>query len=260
MAEMGFLYFVPGACPTWEISHLEGAGIGYAFEAGPSARGVGAGKSSPSGEAGAIFVESGSVPLGRICGAPDIQQWREIPGGVAWVGYYPDAMPTPAVLRRSKILQGAKVKIGEAGYEWVVPLARGLAQSDDRDASLEYGVALPCSVRRDADGHWVRGDVLSRWSHLWDIALAWSETIESARMQRSGEDATKKILELEFSEAHDALVACLAANYRVGPTETEILELHDDQSVFDVLNALIDFPEYVRWAQKKTSAESISSI
>lgn len=226
-----FLYFLPGDKGKPAPERLADAGVAYAFESAPNFWGVNAG---PGGQPGVVLS----------CGdnqryKPDSQDWREIGGG-AWIGLPYGVNVTPADLARRDPLPGDLVELAD-GQKWLVPIAR--AAVPETGNPFAYAINLPRRSTRDDDGHWVPGPIVKRYEHLWEIATAWHDHYFSAPIDGEESDHVDgDPFEGEgcFDRCHDYALQCLAVNYRIGPTEADLLGLLTVEKAKAVLNTLID--------------------
>ena len=238
---MGFLYFIETEQFQGTVEDVARAGLSYAFERSPMVR---ASSQGPGGRAG--FVVSGNVDLGFY---PAKQSWRrnvktsKNQNVETWVGKDNGAAIEPWELARSRTLNGHAITLLD-GRRWVCPVARRLV--DLPDGTLAWTNALPHKWDVDEGGRWITGAVLPRYAALWEEGDWIWEYFKSADGQNT----------VDGQKAGDAAALALGANYRVGPVECGLLDLIDDQTVFEVLGALVDWPRVVDVLKKKLNSDS----
>ena len=237
-----FFYFLPGPTAKPTPATLAAAGLAYAFDGPPVARGVTAG---PDGTAGVVLAQADQVDPMAVGYWPQKQTWQKHPdAAAAWIGRETEAtLPGPADLARPQQLQGHLVTMAD-GARWLAPVARGLAEDE---TNLAYYVALPRASTLDADAQWVDGDVLPRWGPLWAAALDWWDAKGGATLTDADDGQTVRAV-LDFHGAHAAAALALGANYRIGPAEASALGIFTRVAVRDVLDALVDWPTLVQWS------------
>lgn len=236
---MGFLYFIETEQFQGTVEDVRRAGLDYAFEAPPMVR---AASQGPGGRSG--FVVSGNGDLGFY---PTKQSWRKNIGpigpiGPMWVGKGNDAVIGPRELLRGRPLNGHLVTLAD-GQQWLCPTARKL--TDSPDGTLAWSNALPHKWDVDDAGRWITGVVLPRYAALWqEVDWIW-QYFKDADGQTT----------VDGQKAGHAAALALQANYRIGPVECGLLDLIDDQTVFEVLGALVDWPTILEWDKKKRNSD-----
>lgn len=248
----GLLYHLPGKQAT-TLRELRGGDLAYAFERGADLVSRGAG-SGPDQAAGLTVADGRFLAAGRVGYYPEKQTWVRIPGSDAWVGFYRDDRPQPTDLARDEQIPGHLVWLGD-DQQWEIPVARGWL--DDGEASGPYQ-ALPSSTALSEDGEWIRGGVVLRYQALWELALRWWDAFVGALPDGAQQVEAEEVkIAFEFAELADGAVTALAANYRLGRAEASLLGLLNDQTMREVLDALIDRPTLDNWLKKK--ADSIAA-
>lgn len=249
----GFFYFAAGVnAPHPKHDALTRWGLGYACDGnGDIVRRdtIGTG---PGGKPGVVFSRPGCGDLGYYA---DKQTWRQIPPQLladgappVWIGYDRRALPGPDNLRRVNQLAGHSVKLAD-GQHWLCPAAIAIDAENIRGDSPDWARTLPMRSTLDDEGHWQRSDLRSEYVALWEVAKAYWFAFHDAAIEVEPGTAGVRF---DFAGAHDAVVTCLAANYRVGPVECDLLGLLDETVLTEVLQASIDWPTYRLWIQKKT--------
>lgn len=257
-----FLYYLPGLNGV-DLDGLAAHGLAYAFEAGmaPSVRHV---ERGPDPQRGIVIADARHAARVGYFGEAE-QHWRRVPGSsvngsAAWVGMErAGPAPGPAELQRSRQISGHAVEMGD-GRHWLCPVARGLAALDDGGDGLSAYCALPTRIDCDESGSWIYGAVDERFDGLWKIACAYFDSIARASAEAGAGGTVLGGLSFDFAGRNDAAAAALGANYRIGRAEIGLLGLFNDRSVQQVLGALIDWPTFEAWLQKKTPSAGSSTV
>ena len=245
----GLLYFLPGRQHA-ELKDVAELGLAHAFERQLTPRQVTG--TGPDGGPGVICADDTRAPGFGFHG--DRQEWLKIPGNPAgaWVGRYTDQPVLPADLERDETLPGLLVKLAD-DQEWLVPIARGWAEQDDKVCWYE---ALPTRTSLDEEGNWTQGEVVARLGPLWRAACRWWDYSFAAGDDQGekGEGETET-LQLDFAGRNDAAVEVLAANYRLDRAEVALLGLFDRDTPAGILDAAIDMPGFKELSKKKQPAD-----
>jgi hypothetical protein len=252
----GFLYYAAGGKRSIALAEAKTLGLGYAFDRQITSCGV---ERGPDGAAGTVVADPSRIDPSRIGYYPDAQTWRVFPNPQSlipnplpsvWIGYATAEPPGPADLIRLRPLDGHWVELAD-GRPWLVPIARGYSS----DGSGGY-LALPQTIALDAVGKWDTGRVIPKYEALWSLAQRWWDSLIGARpaadsdaARSAGEGLTTVVF--EFSDWIDAAVTALAANYRVGPIEVDLLGLLTTETPRAILNALVDWPAVEAYLKKK---------
>jgi hypothetical protein len=253
---MGLLYFLPGEKRSITPERVAELGLGYAFEGRHVANDAFDG---PEGKPGAVLVADATrTKLGFY---KDRQTWRPVPGTTAWVGRYTDEPVEPKDLQRRDALRGHWVTLAD-GQAWLVPVARG---ATERDGELVCFVELPQYTEIDDAGEWVEGAIVPRYAALWDHATAWWDTLRAQGQpaeessDEPGDAPAVPEVKFDFPGLHEAALAALAANYRIGRAEAALLQLFTKQSATSVLKALVDWPTVEEFLKKKFAGLAVGS-
>lgn len=254
----GFLYFLPGPSQP-SAAEWRAAGLGYAFDASPAVRGCTGG---PGGQNGAILADP-RTPAEEVGYFPDRQTWRQLhvprstvhrppstpacPPTAAYVGY--SALPSPQDLARPEQLRGHWLTLLDE-RQWLVPVARAYTEED---GDLRWFHNVPQVLELDDAGRWQPGRVTARYAALWELACRWDEASMQAVLSATQEDAGPVTVAFDFQDTVDAAVQVLAANYRLGPTEASLLGILAPHLAREILNAVVDLPTRLAWAEKKTA-------
>lgn len=254
----GFLYFVEGQQNSIQREDLAAAGLGYAFEGPPRFRGCAPG---PGGGPGLVCAADESTKLGYFA---DRQTWRQIPGSRHWLGWYQDDLPTPEALARKEQLDGHYVTLADE-RPWLAPIARGWTEFE---GEARWYCNLPQRSGLDEQGHWTSQGVLRKHEPLWQLALAYWDDLYAAMKTAAGDDGehddtthdeTTHAITFEFAGLHEAAVEVLAANYRIGAIEADVLGLLTVSHCRDILGALIDQDGFRELVKKKSPAAGSST-
>lgn len=230
----GFLYFAPGQNPGKPES------LEYAFEGEPQRREISG--NGPTANSGVVFADS-SVPSQYVGYFRDRQKWRDIPNSDLSIGWYPDNPPTEETLRKSDMLDGYLVDLGN-GERWKIPIARTWNENGN------YITALPCVVGVNSDGQVCRTDnVVAQYRSLWETATRIFEGIKSSLEENS---------EAKLSLEYDSCFEVIAANYRVSAIEIAILELVTTKNSWSIAHAVIDLLSHPFLTVKKNEDQNTS--
>lgn len=244
-----FLYYLPESGPQVSREKVEELGLGYAFDQiTPSCGQVTRG---PEGQgAGAVFANEQITPAQFIKFLPEQQQWRQIPGCEAWVGYWTARRPGPEHLAKpaNQRIAGYAVRLGD-GRSWEIPIARGWLEEDGQ---VVYTDALPTALTFNAQGKWERGGIKPAYRRLQQVAAEYFDARAGAEVEDDGEK-----IKLRFNMVDDsanAAITALQANYYIGPAEADELGLLDETNVGQVLEALIDMRALLELQKKRLAA------
>ena len=245
---MSFLYFLPGSKSKPTPEAIKAAGLTYAFDRPPEFWGCDHG---PDGKPGVVLA----VGIAQRY-KPDVQDWSAMHGNNAgvWIGTPKGKTIGPDELLRRDTLPGHQIELGD-GHMWVIPIVQ--AAVPESDNPLVYAVNLPQRSTLDEAGHWVPGPVLGRYKPLWDLVMTWRDHYFNTPVDDDkAEDALNDPFTGEdaFANAHNAAVDVLAANYRVGPAEVDLLGLLTDRNVIDLMNMTIDIPTRLQILAAKQKA------
>lgn len=241
-----FFYFVPNR-ETVRPEDLAALGLAYAFERGVECRGA---MNVLGGQNGVVCAQTDSFEFGQLGFYAGQQVWQ--PGPPAgdsgkpafWVGHFKDQLPGPDDLARKKQLDGQWLEMDD-GQNWLVPVARSTSERPAiDDIEIVWTMRLPQRLELAADGRWVSGAVNARYAALWELAEAWLRV-----RTNNATDADRQRLDVQGEI--DAAVLALQANYRLGRVEASLLGMLNDNLVVDVLDQLIDLPNFTRLVKKK---------
>lgn len=220
-----FLYYVP--CDPDSIDKnkayefVDGKGIGYAFEAPPTTCGV---RKGPDGNDGMVFTKHDHPRPGYYV---DAQTWEQMPESEVWIGFDKSSRPCPQDLARIKMIRGYPVKMPDDN-EWIVPIARAANGTCPLPSKAQWNGKM-----------WSRGETLAQYKELFgDACRIMDEVIE----QGGGE--------LTFDGEASITVRALAINYCIGPCELSMLNMITEESIFNVLQMIIDWPALAELKKK----------
>ncbi len=244
MSKRGFLYFLAGVSKQPALNELEKLGLGYAIQKGAEFTCVTVRGAGPGGESGMIIAFG---PQERVGYYLDDQVWRRVPKSQSvWVGMYTEAQPGPDDLLRSDVLDGHLVELTD-GRQWLCPVARGLIEED---GILLHSIRVPQRYDLNSDGNWELCAIVNKYAELWRIAEAFWDTF--LHVSADNEAVTVELPFQDMNELTHAAATALAANYRLSAVEIAMLGIFDDVSARKVLEALVDFPTFQTFVEKKT--------
>lgn len=239
-----FLYFLPGISDTAAAKKPASFGIGYAFDGPPVVAPVPG--NGPSGGSGMLLWNRGTADVYGYY--PDKQTWKRVPGSVAWLGWYTDAVPEPEHLGRKGALGGHAVELGD-GNAWTCPAARHWEAGEA--GTLVPAIAAPHSYVANDEGVWTIGEVVPRYAALWAVAQRYFDLMQGAN--DDGMDG------FDFAGSNDAAIECIGTNYRIGKAEASALNLLNGGCVHQILEAAIDLPNFKALKKTTDTAGSNSS-
>lgn len=218
-----FLYYLSERRNIPSLDELKTVGLGYAFDRQPEAAGV---QGGPDGGSGMVLCQAPDTTV-RVGYYPDDQQWihvAETPAGPPheyWIGFAPDAPPTPAGLARMKQLAGHMIPMGD-GHEWRIPTAILLPKA----YVFTPGAGWSCTL--DEVYSWL-------WAEAERVQKAYAE---AAAGVKQGETFIVRV------DPEDVALAArlLALNYRVSEFELSALRVLTSDVVPAVMGALLDEP------------------
>lgn len=249
----GLLYFAAERRGRPTLDDLAAWGLGYAFDRQPTPCEC---RPGPGGGAGLVLADDRQVS--RIGYFPDGQQWRRIPRTANYVGFVTEDPPAPESLAKPTLVPGHRVRLRD-GNDWMIPVARGTAS---QDGGLVGCMALPTATDVDEEtGEWRRGQVVPEHRDLWGMAQAWWDVLlpaiaTSAKARETGDPDPK--IKLDF-EIPDVALAALATNYRVSAIEVALLGLFDETVEQAIANALVDWPTWLAFWEKKTAGLAVAT-
>lgn len=248
------LYYLPRERKGLAGEQLEELGLGYAFDGKPEQVDVMRGPCVDGEQLppGALMAQASAEAIRPVRLEPDLQVWHwmylEVKAGPMCCGWYRDAVPGPASLRRGMMLQGHEVELG--GRRWHLPRARYLARNESSGA-IEAWQCIPMRHRWNGR-RWEQSEPIERYAHLAELAERWLDTVRAAEIEER-EDGSAGAL-LSFDDLHSAAAACMACNYRLGPDEISALGLFDGGAARLVLDALVDVPGLIKLEEAAESA------
>jgi len=254
----GLLYYIPGQTRAIKLEQLPELGLAHAFEGRLTPREVSRG---PDGDRGVVIADPDRLSEHLLGYWPERQTWHKIPGAAdkpVWLGSPHGERVEPRDLIRETPLAGHWVHLAD-GQDWLVPVARGLADDED---SLTWYSALPAAVTLDDAGNWTRGGVVAKYQQLWQIACDWWDAVQAAPVEEveDGDQGTARVrVRFSFENVCDAALVALATNYRLNKAEVAFLGLFDDACAREVLMALVDWPVAREFLKKKLAAAHAGS-
>lgn len=244
-----FLYYLPGhAKEMISPEEIAKAGIGYVFEKNGGATVNALHASGPDGGMGAIITDPLRIEPGRNQFKPAEQTWLKNEAAGYWVGMWNEDKPGPEELIRTKPLSGEWLELADE-RQWFVPIARRWSESDDPKRYLDSNCNLPRPLTFGVDKAYM-GKPFKRYAALWciceaDLRLNTKSETESDRAIFCGAGAF-------------AAIAILQANYAIGASEVEMLEMFSQDTPREILNVFNDWATYNAIVEKKTRTQSDS--
>lgn len=245
---MSFLYYVP----SQSVKVPEE--LSYAFEKPPVTSQVLA--NGPDGGAGTLFGGGAyHQDIHRLRIDRSAQSWQPYPGSKFWIGWYCKQLPGPADLVRSSTVQGIHIPLGDE-RDWEIPIARACYQLPN--GNLAPICSLPTVMQLNENREWVSGSVVRKYRDLYEIAEKWWGFLMQALADKPEGDDTAEV-ELTTAEAASWCVTVLQTNYRVTDVEVSMLELLNDTTRGEILNALVDLHTWQERIKKKELSQSEST-
>ncbi len=171
----------------------------------------------------------------QIMGYDSGMHWTDYPEkrfGIGW-----DVLPKPEELAREKQYEGHMVKLGD-GNEWLVPVARYC-----------NGQPMESTYRIGTDGE-LREEVSDRCRELYEFGCRFWDGLYGAAEKGAGE------FTYEVKDQFEMAARILGYNYDVTRWEVSALGLITDQTLRELMNAVVDVPRVIRIMQeKKTNGE-----
>jgi hypothetical protein len=241
----GFLYFRSGNQRPVTKDVAAKLGLAYAFPAGIQNCQVNA--NSPSKSQGNVFADPLRHEGKRIGYFPGDQTWRKMPNvegrGELWVGYWNDAKPGPADLKRRQLVRGPQIRLAD-GNAWQIPIVRRFD-----DAAQRWECELPSYFDYDDEGKIVKGEPRDEYASLWDATAPLADQLLDGNT-------------LDEQAIFQAVEALLQANYVVGLPELMILRtLADNELIASICMVATRYTTFLEWceaAKKKSPPEEAS--
>lgn len=241
-----FLYYIESAKVDVKIADLRQFGLGYAFDGDRDFSPVGCSRGPGDSGQGIVVADTNRLRPRALGFYPDNQRWMRIPKSGVWIGIYSADRPAPADLQRAEMLDGHFVRL-EDGNDWLIPVARGVGEIDGRLVPFDK---LPHAIGVDDDGNWIRDGAISKYEHLWALALRWWDEIQRGLDGEAIGDGAKVVVSMEFNDIADGAVEALTTNYRLHKAEVSMLSLLSDRVMYQVMHALVDMPTIEAFAKK----------
>jgi hypothetical protein len=155
--------------------------------------------------------------------------------GAYWIVWDKRSPPTPEGLERWEMVSGVVCELGD-GRLWECPTIR----------TCVIHPAVPKAYAR-LNGT-MQANVLPQYQRVWGRSAAWSLRL----LEEYRETPFVGLLGLEA--AFDAAVECVGLNYRVADEEVSLLQLLNDTTIDEVIDAAIDRAWFsdITDSQKKT--------
>lgn len=186
----------------------------------------------PDGGSGCVIAPQ---PQGNVDQDPrydaETQTWQKF--GEHWIGWKTDMLPGPESLRRATMLDGYEVELGD-GRVWQAPVIRAF---QEKDITWIPRIPMVWGIGRDMTPI---AEPLNKYRAAWEM---------SAKVFASvcgGVPAT-------MLDVFGWAVECLQLNYRIGSIEASVLQVFNDDTMREVLQASVDVP--LLEASEKKSGE-----
>lgn len=177
----------------------------------------------PKGQQGCIIVPQPQVDVGQLPTYREAEQtWIRIGDTGVWIGWDNAMRPGPDSLRRGNQMEGYEVPLGDQNI-WICPVVLSFDELTDKWASH-----LPVVFSIDSEGETITKTPTRFLPHR-DAALKIANVVFGV----AGNGVTNM-------EAIDLATLMLSLNYRIGPTETAILEILNTENMVEVLHASCD--------------------
>ena len=250
---MQFLYFLPGEVTVNE-EVIGRYGLADRLRPGFSPRGCTPGiKGGKLCARGGPDVEeikgmvAGMGPTEGVLFEGERQTWERVeePGRPVYhLGWYTDARPTEADLKRPATTVGYAVELGN-GERWIIPPARCYPE----------GSELPAALKLSADGGEVvemLPDYRELFAEVSGFAEPWfAATLAALDGNAAGGDAEPDLPEMSLQ----TIIKLLGVNYRVGRPEVNVLGLVTKANRGQIALAAIDFPSFAQIVRERSGQE-----
>lgn len=244
-----FLYWLPNyANTTIKHADLVALGLGYAFDNPGSTQIAPLHGTAPGGTGGAIAYDPARTERNGY--RPELQTWVKNETTGFWVGMWNDDRPGPEELQRADVLSGDLVKLADQQH-WLVPYGRRWSERDDPELWCVSSCVLPRPLSFGGKDEVFMAKPFKRYAHLWAICEA------DRRFGTPHETEADKHL-VDGVGAVFAAVAILQANYVIGTTEIELLEMFSQESPRQILDVFGDWATFRAIVQKKTIIQPAS--
>ncbi|MCC9603499.1 hypothetical protein LOC67_23365 [Stieleria sp. JC731] len=233
-----FFYFIPHCGPQIGSKRLQELGL-YDRIDKPVLRQCR--NNTPSGEPGAVLRQNTGSGQ-SVMSDPANQTWTPAPQGDQesppyWVGYNTADPPGPGDLLRDSIVTSVPYTLQD-GNTWQIPIIRQWFPVDE-EIPFAYGTQLPSLVSIDNQGNAIAGDVIPRYTEIWNKALAVHRALYVAAEKDPNGNGSMSMSEM-FKFAVDAL----AVNYRVSLLEMSILKALSTDDCSEITRKALDLDTY----------------
>jgi hypothetical protein len=226
-----FLYFAAGVSKPVTVEDLPGLGLAHAFESNPQSSPL-SGR-TPTGGPGMLIWNQARIGDHMPAYVPEKQTWRTVPGRPeVQVGFYTDAPPTPATLRKVGGMAGQKLTLGD-GHNWIAPV---LAMFGGEGG---FSPAYSLVADLDEEGRWITGGPTASSRAI----QALFDRLYVGMSSETGIDAATGL---------DAAAELLGINYVVSRVElAQLRVLTTDETLIKILNVALDWDHVLEWSKKK---------
>lgn len=223
-----FLYFLPPS-PLPIAERIRDLGLSAVIDKPRLAKVLANG---PNGGGGDVVCDASFDHVPQV--HMNEQVWRAAPkrGGDQvpyWIGWYKDSRPTPALLAKSRSIDGESIILHD-GTKWNVPRLMEWRESDLH--TVVFRTKLPQILDINDDGDLVPSRIDPKYEAVWDDGWRAHDALVGQAVDTGRAVMTK-------AEANDLACRVLNINYRVGPIEVACLGLFDEELAIDVVKIAI---------------------
>jgi len=219
----GFWYFVPHTKVKPDKKKLIELGLRHLIGENLSVCECDGG--GPEGFNGLTLAVEGTVD--KVGYYPAEQTWAEGYGGHYYIGWRTEKMPGEEDLRRVRRRRGHEVTMAQ-GEKFMVPTVR----------------FLPPRLIRSEDGC-LMAEPLPEFADLVEDTEKMREDFFE-RLDAAFDQKPEPEAQLKPVEVYDLCLSFLAVNYRVGFSEANVLGLFSDETLADMIEAILDEPVLTR--------------
>ena len=234
-----FLYWIPNQVEAPKQAKLIEFGLGYVFDdrAPTYVPAIPCGPDGNSGHLATFHTNPKYIA--------ETQVWQPLPDNKhgVMVGLFKHLEPMPEDFARDELLEGEQVD------GWEIPRA---IEFVDADGLPVYRTALPTHLKYAGDGQWYPGDIKEKYRNLWTLAENYQTQLDKA-LSEGKPLPDGRISYTRPAMFHQVAVSAVQTNYRIGPTELEMLKVYDVEFAERVVDALLDRARLADLLKKKAS-------
>lgn len=225
-----FLYFLPDS-KNAKPETLKAFGLSSLFDGKPATRETARGPGDQPG----LLVCNGRVDQIVLDYTPNDQTWLPRVGSTAWTGINCNAPPTPTGLARDSQVAGVPLTLAD-GNTYLIPKLR-VFHADQLEGPFVYAPNVEQTLKiDDATGDLVPGDVIGKYTAIWDEATAIGDTL-LASIQKTGATSAG----LSDAKIFGFAARVLAINYRIGNAEIALAKLLQTDMAVRIMQIAIDW-------------------